>query len=157
MFLAFPDFILGILSKITIFGDIFLTVLIIILSFKYKKYFPAFLAVAQTGLVLWYELSGKAPEMNSTFYIDRLTVILLLIVSVVGTLITVYACGYMKDYHKHHAEVMNNASGKKCSICKSKFTLKAKNQRYCPKCAERQKRLKAAERQRKKRALKSRF
>ena len=104
LFLAFPDFILGILSKITIFGDIFLTVLIIILSFKYKKYFPAFLAVAQTGLVLWYELSGKAPEMNSTFYIDRLTVILLLIVSVVGTLITVYACGYMKDYHKHHAE-----------------------------------------------------
>lgn len=104
LFLAFPDFILGILSKITIFGDIFLTVLIIILSFKYKKYFPAFLAVAQTGLVLWYELSGKAPEMNSTFYIDRLTVILLLIVSVVGTLITVYACGYMKDYHKHHTE-----------------------------------------------------
>lgn len=75
--IAFPDFILGILSKITIFCDIFLTVLIIILSFKYKKYFPSFLAVAQTGLVLWYELSGKAPEMNSTFYIDRLTVILL--------------------------------------------------------------------------------
>lgn len=35
--IAFPDFILGILSKITIFCDIFLTVLIIILSFKYKK------------------------------------------------------------------------------------------------------------------------
>ncbi len=29
---------------------------------------------------------------------------LILIVSVVGTLITVYACGYMKDYHKHHTE-----------------------------------------------------
>lgn len=29
---------------------------------------------------------------------------LILIVSVVGTLITVYACGYMKDYHKHHSE-----------------------------------------------------
>ena len=39
--IAFPDFILGILSKITIFCDIFLTVLIIILSFKYKKYFPS--------------------------------------------------------------------------------------------------------------------
>lgn len=39
--IAFFDFILGILSKITIFCDIFLTVLIIILSFKYKKYFPS--------------------------------------------------------------------------------------------------------------------
>ena len=29
---------------------------------------------------------------------------LIFIVSVVGTLITVYACGYMKDYHKHHTE-----------------------------------------------------
>lgn len=29
---------------------------------------------------------------------------LILIVSVVGTLITVYAFGYMKDYHKHHTE-----------------------------------------------------
>ena len=56
-----------------------------------------------------------------------------------------------------YAEVMNNTKGKKCSICKSEFTPKAKNQRYCPKCAERQKRLKATERQRKKRALKSRF
>ncbi len=29
---------------------------------------------------------------------------LILIVSVVGTLITVYACEYMKDYHKHYTE-----------------------------------------------------
>ncbi len=29
---------------------------------------------------------------------------LILIVSVVGTLITVYACEHMKDYHKHYTE-----------------------------------------------------
>ena len=29
---------------------------------------------------------------------------LILIVSVVGTLITVYACEHIKDYHKHYTE-----------------------------------------------------
>lgn len=71
-------------------------------------------------------------------------------------------CNYFKSAvlpadKELYAEIMNNAKGKKCSICNSSFMPKAKNQRYCLKCAEKQKRLKAAERQRKKRSLKSRF
>jgi NADH:ubiquinone oxidoreductase subunit 5 (subunit L)/multisubunit Na+/H+ antiporter MnhA subunit len=39
---------------------------------------------------------------------------LILIVSVVGTLITVYACGYMKDYHKHHTEFADRRRKNTC-------------------------------------------
>jgi putative effector of murein hydrolase LrgA (UPF0299 family) len=39
---------------------------------------------------------------------------LILIVSVVGTLITVYACGYMKDYHKHHSEFADRRRKNTC-------------------------------------------
>ena len=39
---------------------------------------------------------------------------LILIVSVVGTLITVYACGYMKDYHKHHTEFADKRRKNTC-------------------------------------------
>ncbi len=85
--------------------EIFLMALVTALSFKYKQYYAAVLSIVQTVLVIWFELGGKAPH-NEIYkmYVDQLTVVMVLIVAVVGTLITVYACGYMKDYHNHHTE-----------------------------------------------------
>ena len=51
----------------------------------------------------------------------------------------------------------NYDGGKRCVLCRQAFAPRAKNQRYCPACAAKQKRLKAAERQRRKRASASRF
>lgn len=56
-----------------------------------------------------------------------------------------------------HAEIMKPTGGKRCVLCRQAFASRAKNQRYCPACAAKQKRLKAAERQRRKRASASRF
>ncbi len=85
-------------------GECFLVVLVTVLSIKYKKYYAALLSIVQTALEFWYEFSGKAPEGHiNNLHIDQLTVIMVLIIAVVGTLITVYACGYMQDYHHHHA------------------------------------------------------
>lgn len=85
--------------------EAFLMVLVTVLSFKYKKYYCALLSIAQTGLIFWYELGGHAPTQGyEKVRIDHLTVIMVLIIAIVGTLITVYACGYMKDYHHHHTE-----------------------------------------------------
>lgn len=85
--------------------EIFLALLITVLSIKYRRYYAALLSVSQTALMLWYELGGMAPHQQiNKMYADELTVIMVLIVAVVGTLITVYACGYMKDYHHHHKE-----------------------------------------------------
>lgn len=85
--------------------EIFLMLLVTVLSFKYKQYYAAALSIAQTALILWYELSGNAPHHEIyKMYVDQLTVIMVLIVAIIGSLITVYACGYMKDYHNHHKE-----------------------------------------------------
>lgn len=86
--------------------EAFLMILVTVLSFKYKQYYAAALSIAQTALMFWYELGGNAPHHPADkVYIDQLTVIMVLIIAVIGTLITVYACGYMKDYHNHHIEV----------------------------------------------------
>lgn len=86
--------------------ECFLVVLITVLSFKYKKYYAALLSIAQTAFIFWYEFSGTMPSATGDYlYVDQLTVIMVLIVAIVGTLITVYACGYMSDYHHHHTEV----------------------------------------------------
>lgn len=84
----------------------FLVILITVLSIKYKKYYAALLSIAQTALTFWYEFSGNEPHNEiHNLYIDQLTVIMVLIIAIVGTLITVYACGYMKDYHHHHVDM----------------------------------------------------
>lgn len=71
-------------------------------------------------------------------------------------------CNYFKNAvlpadKQLYTEIISKEKGKKCVLCGSYFKPKAKNQRYCPNCAEKQKRIKATERQRRKRALKSRF
>lgn len=86
-------------------GEIFLVLLITVLSIKYKKYYAALLSIAQTGLEFWYEFGDKKPKIEiNHLHCDRLTVIMILIIAIVCTLITVYACGYMDDYHRHHAD-----------------------------------------------------
>lgn len=86
--------------------EVFLVLLVTVLSIKYKKYYCALLSIAQTGLAFWYDFSGNRPEMtNKNIVIDQLTIIMIVIIAIVGTLITVYACGYMSDYHHHHTEI----------------------------------------------------
>ena len=95
----------GIADEVIMGVEVFLAALVTVLSFKYRQYYAAALSIAQTVLILWYELGGYAPHQQiNKMYVDELTVIMVLIIAVVGTLITVYACGYMKDYHNHHKE-----------------------------------------------------
>ncbi len=84
--------------------ELFLTVLIIALSFKYKKYHAALLSVIGTGIMTWLELTGIAASAANHIYCDKLTIVMCLIIAIVGSLICIYAVGYMTDYHKHHTE-----------------------------------------------------
>ncbi len=94
------------IDRIMMCGELFLTVLIVVLSIRYKKVLPAVLSLLQTGLMLWFELLADKPEAEAQMHLfcDRLTIVMCLIVAVVGTLICVYAVGYLKDYHNHHTE-----------------------------------------------------
>lgn len=93
------------IDKIMLAGELLLMVLIIWLSIKYKKYYAAILSVVQTGALAWLELAGYTEKFElNHIYCDRLTIVMVLMVGIVGSLITVYATGYMKDYHHHHTE-----------------------------------------------------
>ncbi|MDO4487132.1 MAG: proton-conducting transporter membrane subunit [Bacillota bacterium] len=82
-----------------------LALYIIIVGIKHKKYLASLFAVIQTPLLIWFELShGHGIEIGYNMYVDRLSVIMILIIGIVGGLITVYALGYMKDFQHHHAD-----------------------------------------------------
>lgn len=86
-------------------GEFLLMALIVFLSFKFRKYYVAILSVAQTALIAWLELGGYTEDFKSYhIYVDRLSVIMVLMIGIVGTMICIYAVGYMNDFHHHHTE-----------------------------------------------------
>lgn len=99
-----------IFDKIILCGELLLMLLITAAGIKYKKYYVIALSWAQTIALIWFEFIGEKqlvdfePALATHIYVDQLTVIMILIIAIVGTLITVYACGYMVDYHRHHTE-----------------------------------------------------
>ena len=59
------------------------------------------LALAQTGLMTWFEITrGAHVEVSQNLFVDKFSVIMALINGVVGGLICLYALGYMKEYHE---------------------------------------------------------
>ncbi|MCR4694626.1 MAG: NADH-quinone oxidoreductase subunit L [Pseudobutyrivibrio sp.] len=92
----------GVFDEIVLFGDLFLMCLITYLCFKWKKAIISLLAIVQTLFVAGLEFFATAPEETLTIHIDYLTIIMILIIGVVGSLIGIYAVGYMHGYHIHH-------------------------------------------------------
>ena len=73
-----------------------LALYIIIIGIKHKKYLASLFAVIQTPLIMWFELTkGHSIEVQNNMYVDRLSMIMILIIGIIGSLITVYALGYM--------------------------------------------------------------
>lgn len=85
--------------------EILLALIIIVLGVKYRHYWASVLAAIQTPLMIWFELTkGHSIEVSYNLYVDGLSVIMALIIGIIGSLITVYALGYMKDYQHHNAD-----------------------------------------------------
>jgi ech hydrogenase subunit A len=99
----------GVASEITGYAmmgiEAALAVLIFILGVRYKKPLACILAAIQCPILIWYELSkGHGIEAANNLAIDNFSMIMVLIIGIVGSLITVYAVGYMKDFAHHHPE-----------------------------------------------------
>lgn len=95
------------LDKFIIAGDIIIALVFMYLSRNHRsmRYWIPLLVIPQYCIVLFFELTGKIPESSSTFFIDNLTVIMILIIAIVGGLISIYTPGYMDKYHEEHPEI----------------------------------------------------
>lgn len=92
------------ISKLMMVIEVILAVMIFVLGVKYKKYLACLLAAVQTPLMIWFEMNHHI-EVHSNLYLDRLNILMALIVGIIGSAITVYALGYMKDFHHHEKEM----------------------------------------------------
>ncbi|MDR1016015.1 MAG: hypothetical protein LBL67_00900 [Coriobacteriales bacterium] len=82
--------------------DALLCVYIIAKGIYHRKWLAVVLAAVQLVLALAFEL-GIAPGVGieHDLYIDQLSAIMILVIGVIGSLICIYAVGYMKDFQTH--------------------------------------------------------
>ncbi len=89
-------------------AELLLMVLVTYLCFKHKKYWISILSIVPTLLIARQELSGPKPMTLCHIYLDHLSILMCLIIGIVGSLIVVYAVGYMYGYHEHRKDVVDN-------------------------------------------------
>jgi len=83
--------------------EVILAGYIIFAGIKHKKYIVSIFSAIQTPLIIWFEFAQEhGIEIHSSVFFDKLTAIMVLIVGIMGSLICLYAVGYMKWYHVHH-------------------------------------------------------
>jgi len=89
-------------------AELLLMVLVTYLCFKHKKYWISILSIVPTLMIARQELTSPTPMTLCHIYIDHLSILMCLIVGVVGSLIILYATGYMYGYHQHRKDVRDN-------------------------------------------------
>ena len=87
--------------------EILITLYIIYVTVRNRKYLITVLAVIQMAALVWYELSGHhlTESLSHHFFVDKLSIIMVVIVAFIGGLIAIYAISYMKHYHETHKDV----------------------------------------------------
>src|ERR1035438_6686025 len=89
------------------FVEIGMSIFIVYVGARAKRPLIVALALAQAGLMVWFELTQDAHlEVAKSLFVDKFSVIMALINGIVGGGICIYALGYMREYHEvAHREV----------------------------------------------------
>ncbi len=75
---------------------------VVVVSVQHRRFLAPVMALAQLGIAAYLELGGHIPELDPQrlFWFDRLTMVMVLIIGIVGSLICIHALGYMRDYQR---------------------------------------------------------
>lgn len=93
------------INQLMFVTEVALGIAVIYLGVRHRKYAASVLGTVQILMSLYFEfcLAGDV-EISRTMYIDDLSIVMVLIIGVIGSLITVYAVGYMRDFQAHHPD-----------------------------------------------------
>ncbi|HEX8938786.1 MAG TPA: proton-conducting transporter membrane subunit [Candidatus Limnocylindrales bacterium] len=95
---------LGALDSAILTAEAGLALFVVVVGLRHRRPLGPAMALAQLGIAAWLELTGRLnePDPGRLFWFDRLTLVLVLIVGLVGPAICVHALGYMRDYQRSY-------------------------------------------------------
>ncbi len=87
--------------------EVLISLYIIYITVRSKKYLITLLTAVQLAALTLYELSGHhlTESLSHHFFVDRLSIMMVIIVAFVGGLICIYSISYMKHYHANHKDI----------------------------------------------------
>ncbi len=90
------------LGQLLLGAEIAMTAVVVVISILHRRVLAPIMALAQLGISLYLELSGRMPEVDPQrlFWFDRLSLVMVLVIGVIGPLICINAIGYMRAYHR---------------------------------------------------------
>jgi ech hydrogenase subunit A len=89
--------------------EMLIALYILYASIKSQKYLATILIILQSAIIIYFEITyAPVLETKNNVFIDQLSIIMALIIGIIGSLICVYALGYMKDFHEHNKDVKDH-------------------------------------------------
>ncbi len=90
------------LGRLLLVAELAIGAFVIVVSIQNRRILAPLLVGGQIAISLYLEISGKLPEfdLSRLFWFDKLSMIMVLIIGIIGTLICVHSLGYMRDYHR---------------------------------------------------------
>jgi len=97
-------------DKAMFYIEIILAVYIFYAGIKYKRPLTVVLIFLQTVIMVCFELfCRKGLVVDNNMFVDKLSIVMTLVIGIIGSLVAVFAIGYMRDYHaSYHKEVKDN-------------------------------------------------
>ncbi|WAM33156.1 NADH-quinone oxidoreductase subunit 5 family protein [Caldicellulosiruptor morganii] len=89
------------LEYLITFADYFLLAVIFLIGIKLRNNLISLLAALQFVFMFVFEFRAGKLEVESVFYVDHLTFIMLMLINVIGVLISIFALSYMDEHEKH--------------------------------------------------------
>lgn len=95
-----------VINKIMLYLELLMGGYVIYIGIKHKKYIISLLMAIQASLLCFIDFKLiHSVEIKHNMFIDKFSLIMAILVGIIGSLICLYAVGYMDDYHHHHKEI----------------------------------------------------
>lgn len=96
-----------IINYLILFIETLITLYILSLSVKHKKVLIGLISIIQWIIMLYLEINYSKVNtiINNQIFIDKLSIIMVLVIAVIGGSICIYAISYMKDFHNLKEEI----------------------------------------------------
>lgn len=95
-----------IINSAILISEIGMTLYLIYTTIKHRKYIALSLVLISSFFLFAFEyLLGHTIQVQHAFFIDKFSIVMVLIIGIIGSLIAIYALDYMISFHQHHPEI----------------------------------------------------
>lgn len=92
-------------DRVILVAELVLMCVVTYLCVKYRRWYISLLSIVPTLGIAWLELFGPEMTEYNRIYVDHLSILMCLIVGIIGSLIVIYAVGYMHGYQHYHTDI----------------------------------------------------